>query len=62
MFTSPSSMLKEKLVRYSKYLALPETLKEETIIPRQKLIREKFSHTEASIHCNCNTHSSRLQK
>jgi hypothetical protein len=55
-------MVKEKLVRYSKYLALPETLKEETIIPRQKLIREKFSHTEASIHCNCNTHLSRLQK
>jgi hypothetical protein len=54
MFTSPSSMVKEKRVHYSKYLASPETLEEETIIPRQKLIREKFSHAEASIHCPVN--------
>jgi hypothetical protein len=31
------------------YLALPETLKEETTIPRLKLIREKFSHTASPI-------------
>ncbi len=55
-------MVKEKRVHYSKYLASPETLEEETIIPRQKLIREKFSHAEASIHCNCNAQLSRLQK